>query len=152
MNQEFKKYLIYWFFIVLIGLVINIIIPAIDINLITLLLSFLVVVPFLFVSRFLMLYIAYQIPNWAKKYNKKTKMTISVLSFICVYIINFLPCLIMVIVFSLMNNESMKENGNLWPFNIIGVICFYFIYIVLNTIFLIYNHSSKKNKKVQIKE
>lgn len=154
MWKNIKKFLFFWLLIGLVGLLISLILSAIDPNLYTVLFSFLLVFPFIFISSFLILYIGYQIPKWAIKFKdlKSKIMGIAITCYILVSLIGIIPVIVTLIVIGV-QDIPMWTNGNIWPFNAIALILFYILYNLLNTGFLLFIYKPKKSKKIkEIKE
>lgn len=148
MRKNIKKFLFFWLIIGLLGLLISLILSAVNPNLYSILFSFLLVFPFIFISSFLILYIGYQIPKWATKFKdlKSKIMGIAITCYILVSLIGLIPVIVTLIVVGV-QNIPMSSNGNVWPFNAIALILFYILYNLLNTGFLLFIYKPKKSKK-----
>lgn len=133
----------------LFGLELSLIIAWINQQLLPVLYSFLLVFPFVCISSFLSYYTGMQTSKWAVKFKdwKHKIQGLTITCYILIALLGLLPIIIVMIVFGV-TNVSLLPNGNMGPFNAIGLIVFYISFKVLNMGFLIVNnqpyHHSKK--------
>ncbi len=148
MKQNLYPFLLFWAFIGLIGLELSLVSFALDSNLATIIYSFLLVFPFIFGSECLSFYLNLQLPTWAVKYqgHKHKIQSLTITCYILIALLGLLPIIITMIVLGV-SEVTLMSNGNMGPFNVIGLVVFYLVYKLTNMGFLIVKYHPRRPTK-----